>query len=186
MRKPLENSSPLFVLLLASLAAACAAQDGATDAGLDAGADSGSDTDIDTDTDTGTDTDADSGALEIIGDYVDDWGGEHHVTAAAWTAIYPGYGDAGPTTAIAHVADYDNAADYLVAQNDAELSFDPELWARYDWTYEDLADGGVDLYYCQIEYAAADQETAAANATADRGDLGAGCGGFSWSRLVAD
>jgi hypothetical protein len=171
-------------------AAACGSDDDAADGGLDAGADSDadadadSDSDVDTDTDTDVDTDADSGALEIVGEYHDLWGQEHSVTAEGWTTVYPAMGDAGPMTTVAHVTSFDNGADYLVAQNDGELSFFPELWSRYDWTFDDLADGGGDLYYCQIEYAAADEPTAAANGSADPGDLGAGCSGFSWSRLI--
>jgi hypothetical protein len=182
--------SLFFLVVVSSIVAACGSEDDAADSGLDAGTDTDTDTDSDTDTDTDTDTDsdtdADAGALEIIGDYHDDWGGEHHVTADDWTVVYPGMDDAGPDISIAHITSFDNGAEYLVAQNDHDLSYNPDLWSRYDWTYEDLSDGGVDLYYCQIEYAAADEETAEANESAERDDLGAGCSGFSWSRLIED
>lgn len=185
MEKP-RSCLLLVVVVLSSFVAACASDADAEDGGLDAGEDSGTDTDTDADSDADTDSDADAGALEIIGDYHDDWGGEHHVTATAWTAIYPGFGDAGPDTSVAHITSYDNGGDYLVAQNDSELNYYPDLWSRYDWTTDELTDGGVDLFYCQIEYEAADEETAAANGSADPGDLIGGCGGFSWSRLIAD
>lgn len=187
MRNP-HRVSLFFLVVVSSIAAACGSEDAAADAGFDAGTDSDTDTDSDSDTDTDSDSDsdADAGALEIIGDYHEDWGAEHHVTAEAWTAIFPGLGDAGPTTSVAHITSFDNAADFLVAQNDSELSFYPDLWSRYDWSYDDLADGGVDLFYCQIEYMAADEETAAANENADRDNLGAGCGGSPWSRLIED
>jgi len=154
--------SLFFFVVLSLIVAACGSDDAAADGDLDAG------------------------ALEIIGDYHEDWGAEHHVTADDWTVIFPGLGDAGPTTSVAHITSFDNAEDYLVAQNDSVLSYNPDLWSRYDWTFEDLSDGGVDLYYCQIEYMAADEETAAANGSADPADLGAGCSGFSWSRLIED
>jgi len=180
--------SLFFLVVVSLIVAACGPADDAADDGLDAGADSGTDTDTDADSDSDTDTDSDAGAvaLEIIGDYHDDWGGEHHVTAAAWTAIYPGSGDAGPDTALAHVTSYDNDSDYLVAQNDSVLNYYPDLWSRYDWAHDELTDGGVELFYCQIEYQAEDEETAAANGSADPGDLIGGCGGFSWTRLIED
>jgi hypothetical protein len=188
MGNPRRISLMISIVVFSSNIAACSSDGGAADGGLDAGADSGTDTDTDSDTDTDTDTDtaADAGALEIIGDYHEDWGAEHHVTADDWTVVFPGLGDAGPTTSVVHITSFDNAADYLVAQNDHDLSYNPDLWSRYDWTFEDLSDGGVDLYYCQIEYAAADEETAAANEGADPDDLGGGCGAFPWSRLIED
>ena len=165
-------SFAFFVAVLSTFAVGCSEGAGDEDAGLDSGTDS--------------DTDADAGALEIIGDYHEDWGAAHQVTAEAWTVVFPGLGDAGPTTSVSHITSFDNGADHLVAQNDHELSYNPDLWSRYDWTYADLSDGGVELYYCQIEYAAADEETAESNESADPDDLGAGCGTFPWSRLIED
>jgi hypothetical protein len=157
-------------LCAAALALGCGDDD---DGDGDAGADADADSDAD------ADADADAGALEIVGEYADDWGGTHVVTADAWTSEFPGAGDAGTTTSVAHITAYDNGADFLVAQNDAEAAYDPNLWARYDWTYS-----GDELYYCQIEFAAADEETAASNAGADHADLAAGCGGFGWTHLT--
>ncbi len=151
------------LLCAAALAIGCGDDDSDSDAGADADADA----------------DADAGALEIVGEYADDWGDSHVITADAWTSEYPGAGDAGVTTSSAHITAYDNDADFLVAQNDAEASYAPNLWSRYDWTYS-----GDALYYCQIVYDAADEQTAAANATADHADLAAGCGGFGWTHLT--
>ena len=65
-------------------------------------------------------------------------------------------------------------------------SYYPDLWSRYDWVHDSQADGGVGLYYCQVEYAAADEATATANASADHGDISGGCNGFSWAQLISD
>jgi len=170
---------------LACFGCAGEADDGGLDSGTgDADTDTDTDTDADTDTDTDTDTDADAGDLEVIGSWAESWGATHEITAESWTAVFPGMGDAGPVTSVAHIESFDNEEDYLVAQNDDVDSYFPDLWSRYDWTFEDLADGGVDLYYCQIEYAAADEETAEASDGADAEDLAAGCADFPWTRLT--
>lgn len=185
-----------LLCLAAALAAGCGDDDGADgDAGTDSDTDSdtGGDTDTATDpigdsgvdTDTGTDTGTDTeGAPAIAGDWIDDWGNAHSVTADAWTTEYPGEGDAGTTTSVTHVTSWSNddaGFGVIVGQNDAVDSFYPGLWSRYDWAYAD----DEELYFCQIEFAAADEETAATNDGADRADLDAGCGGYPWSHLTA-
>jgi hypothetical protein len=107
--------------------------------------------------------------LEIIGSYVDDFGGSHVITAETWTAV----------TLIFHVDSYDNASDFLIAQNDAENEFNPDLYSRFDWH-----DEAGQLHYCQSVFDAASAE-AAAMAMSDRTDLATGCGGFPWSKLMA-
>jgi len=106
--------------------------------------------------------------LEIIGDWIDDWAIFHDVAQDTWTM----------DGSVFHITQFDNDADFLVAQNDAANAWNPELWSRFDWTFDSSA-----LYYCQIAYDAPDEATAAANSAADRADLATGCGGFSWSKL---
>jgi hypothetical protein len=181
-----------LLCLAPAFAVGCGDADGAggdadTDTDADGDTDTTGDTDTagdagaDTDTDTGTDTE---GAPAIVGDWVDDWGGAHHITADAWTSEYAGEGDAGTTTSIAHITAWGNDESggfgVIIAQNDGVLSYYPDLWSRYDWAYS----GDSELYYCQIEYAAADEETAAANESADRTDLAAGCAGYPWTHLT--
>jgi hypothetical protein len=106
--------------------------------------------------------------LAINGSWVDDYAYSHVIAQTTWTN-----GDS-----VFHVSQFDNQAEYLVAQNDAANAWNPDLWSRFDWTWD------VDqLYYCQIAYDAASESDALAATGADRADLATGCGGFSWSQL---
>ena len=107
--------------------------------------------------------------LEIAGSYVDDWGIQHEVTDATWTM----------DESVFHVSSYSNDEEFLVAQNDADNQWNPDMWSRFDWTWD-----GQDLYFCQIVYDAITEQEAAGNTGADRADLAAGCSGFGWSRLI--
>ena len=109
--------------------------------------------------------------LEIIGSYVDDWGYAHDVTQDRWDN----------EGSVFHITQFDNDADFLVAQNDASNAWNAELWSRFDWTHD-----GAELYFCQSAYDAADEATAAANTSADRADLATGCAGFGWSKLTSN
>lgn len=91
----------------------------------------------------------------------------HEIDEANWTM-----GDA-----LFNIYKYDVDAEYAIAQNDGGNEYNPGKWSRLDWT---IADG--DVYYCQSAYAAESAELAEA-ASADAGNLAAGCGGFSWSEL---
>ena len=129
--------------------------------------DGGSEDDDGTDTtDTGTDTGEE--ALAIIGDYTDEWGDNHSITAETWTN----------SAGVFHIEQWDNAATYLVAQNDAGNEFSPELWSRFDWTW----DADEVLYYCQSVYDGASIDDALAG-SANAADLAAGCGGFAWTKM---
>ena len=123
--------------------------------------------------DSGTDdsgTDSVPQTLEIVGEYIDSWDGSHTITETAWLT---------GTSAWA-IASYDNEAEFLVAQNDAANTYFPGEWSRMDWTWS-----GSDLYYCQIAYEADSQADAEGTTTANRADLGGGCGGFGWTQLTA-
>ena len=123
--------------------------------------------DADTDTDTDTDTD-----IEIAGSWADGWGGTQEISSETWTS-----GDA-----VFHISQFDNDADYAIAQNDAANEWNPDLWSRFDWTWHT---DGV-LYYCQTAYAAASETDALATAAADASDpTTTGCGGFSWTSMTA-
>lgn len=126
------------------------------------------DTGTDTDTgDTGTDTGGEG--LGIVGDYVDEWGDTHTITEASWTNAGGAF----------HISSYDDAAGWLVAQNDAQNQFNPELWSRFEWTWS-----GDALYYCQSVFDGATEDDALAG-SADPMDLEMGCGGFAWTHLNA-
>ncbi len=106
--------------------------------------------------------------LEVIGSYDDGTLG-HEITQNEWTI---------DTSTVFAISQYDNDADFLVAQNDSANTENPDLWSRFDWTY----DTG-DLYYCHIVGDAADEATAAADETADPADLATGCAGDVWTKL---
>lgn len=120
-----------------------------------------------------TTTDATTGepveAPEIAGAYTDEYGSMHTVDALAWTI----------DTAVFHVLAVDNAADHLVAQNDAANEYFPELYSRFDWHVEDKA-----VYYCQTAYDAPSEAAAEATTPADGADLVMGCAGFPWTLLT--
>ncbi len=126
---------------------------------------------------TGTLTD-DTGTapegLEIAGTWSDTFGTEHVIDETTWTKTFPGY-----PAYVFHVATWDNASAWLVAQNDTANGYNADAWSRFDWTW----DGG-DLYYCQSVFGAASQADAEAAPSADGGDLDTGCGGFPWTGLV--
>jgi hypothetical protein len=108
--------------------------------------------------------------LEIVGSYVDDFGGDHDITDDTWTMSGVG---------VFHIDSYDNEAGFLVAQNDADNDFAPDKWSRMDWTT-----AGDDLFFCQIAFDAETREDALANEDADRDSLAMGCAGFGWTKLA--
>lgn len=110
-------------------------------------------------------------ALEIAGSWVDNYAGSHEITQSTWVM------DMGGTF---HISQYSNGDDFLIAQNDAANAYNPDLWSRFDWTYD-----GSDLYYCQSAYDAASEAAALAATPANASDLNSGCGGFAWSALTA-
>ena len=107
--------------------------------------------------------------LAIIGDYTDDFGGTHTVTETTWTM---GFG-------VFNITQFDNDGQWLIAQNDSENEFSPDLWSRFDWTED-----GADLYFCQTTFDSATEQDAVDAPAADSADLDAGCGGFAWSQLL--
>ena len=110
--------------------------------------------------------------LSIDGDWLDGWGGTHSIDAFAWVSGSSRF----------DIAQADDAAGWLVAENAATNEWSPGLWSRFDWTWD--TDGL--LWYCQTAYAAetfeAARDTPAANAESPGTT---GCGGFSWTSMAA-
>lgn len=122
-----------------------------------------------------TDSDTEDATLEIVGNYVDDWGGRHTIGSNTWVSTFPGATDTDAaavyTSVIAH---FDNVEKYVILDNG------DGTFGRNDW----FVGEGV-VYYCSIEYAATSFEVAKANETADNTDLvGAGCNGFAWTAMT--
>lgn len=118
-----------------------------------------------------TDEPDETETLAIIGEYTDEFGGDHVITADTWTDAYSG---------VYTITSFDNAEGVIIAQNGADNAFDPNLWSQFNWF-----DDGTSLYYCQIAYNAADQAAAAAQPKANSTGVATdGCNGFSWTNLT--
>jgi hypothetical protein len=107
------------------------------------------------------------GQLEIGGEYIDEFMTAHSITDDEWSF----------SGSIYIIAEFDNEAMYVLAQNGEANTYYPGLWSRFDWAW-----AGEQLYYCQIVYDGASIEDARAT-SADANDLLAGCNGFSWTKL---
>ena len=99
---------------------------------------------------------------------MDNFGDAHTITEAEWQNSAGSFA----------ISNYDNVAMYLIAQNASTNQFSPDLWSRFDWTWN-----SDQLFYCQSVFDAATPEDAEAGG-ADVDDLESGCGGFSWSMLT--
>jgi hypothetical protein len=109
--------------------------------------------------------------LEIVGNYLDEYSSDHQVTASTWTSFGGG--------SVIHIIAYSNEENFLLGQNDAVNSFNPNMYARQDWTYFNGS-----LYYCSTVYDGATlQDAYAGSADSSNPTLG-GCGGFSWTNLT--
>jgi len=108
-------------------------------------------------------------ALEIEGEWTDNWGSAHDISQTVWSTMGSDF----------FISQYSNVEAFLLAQNDSANEYNPDLWSRFDWFYD--SDG--ELLYCQSTYDAVDEDAALA-ASADRADIDAGCGGFAWSVLT--
>ncbi|HYJ11883.1 MAG TPA: hypothetical protein VEX18_22820 [Polyangiaceae bacterium] len=114
----------------------------------------------------GSDDDKDSAALEIIGEYDDNFGGEQIITTDEWNG--------------AAIQDYDNQANVVYTQNSENDMFNPDKFSKF--VYTDIEDDS--FYFCQVLFDAdtlADAQ--ASDATADDSDPAeTGCGGtFAWT-----
>jgi hypothetical protein len=113
-------------------------------------------------------------ALDITGSYVDSYGTAHSVSAFSWTSSSE-YGDSSY-----HVSTADNEGMWLIAQNDASNSYNPEAWSVFDWTMDSTGA----LYYCQSSFDLATEEEALIADHADATDLDGGCSTFAWTPLT--
>jgi hypothetical protein len=143
--------------------------DGAGSGGTEADASTGEEPDAS----TGEQPDASVEALEIAGTYSDDFGGSHEITSDSWTQVY----ESG--TSVFNISQVSNKDSYLIAQNDADNEYNPELWSRFDWTERDGS-----LWYCQTVFdAETEQEALDADPADDSDPANGGCGGFAWTEL---
>ena len=106
-------------------------------------------------------------SLALVGDYTDEYGDNHTITADQWENAAGGFA----------ITQWSNEEQWLVAQNAATNMYFPDMWSRFDWAWD-----GEQLYYCQAVYDGATVDDALAG-SADAADLMAGCGGFAWTKL---
>jgi hypothetical protein len=129
------------------------------------------------DSDTASDGSTGAAGLEIAGEWLEEFapgmGITHVIDEVRWDQLAM-FGDA-----IFHVATYDNAERYVVAQGDGANEFSPGLWSRFDWTWD-----GDTLYYCTAVFDGATAEDALTAPASEPDDLEMGCGGFPWSLLM--
>lgn len=137
--------------------------------------DTGVDTNVEPSTEDTTDTTdtTEISALEIIGNYVDNYDTSHTITETTWSDSWD--------NSFA-ITQYDNDANWLIAQNASTNSYNPDLWSTFQWTNNEAGT----LFYCQSVFDAATEEDAKANASADGSDLDTGCAGFAWSTLTPE
>jgi len=145
---------------ITALLCACPADDDKEDDGADDGS---SDT-----AESGAEAPAE--ALEIEGEWTDDFMGTHSITTATWTQTF------GADTFGYTIATFDNDGDTLVAESD-----DDATWAKFQWS---PATAGS-VYYCQVAFGEATQADAEAVAAADATEPATGgCGMFPWTLLT--
>ncbi len=110
---------------------------------------------------------------EIGGDYKDNYGGVHEISALHWINESFSFS----------ILEIDVSNDFMVAQNNPDNSWFPNSFSRFNW----VEDATGDLYYCQSVYNA-DSVDAARNAPDPTADTPAinGCGdwNFPWSELI--
>jgi len=161
--------SPHTCTLLFTFGALLAAP-ACADKGDDTG---GSGDDSAADDSDGGDDSGGSDDIAIAGSWTDNYGGDHVITNASWSQ----YGG----SSLFAFTTYDNDEAYAIAQNDSANEYNPDLYSRFDWTW----DASDQLWYCQTAYAAMSAEEAEATAAADPADPSTtGCSGFPWTSLT--
>ena len=113
-------------------------------------------------------------SIALEGTWEDNYSTEHTISAFIWH-MSSEYGDSSY-----HVSSFDNEGMWLVAQNDASNTYNPESWSVFDWAVD--AEGA--LYYCQSSYDQATEEEALGAPHADATDLEGGCSTFPWTPLA--
>lgn len=109
----------------------------------------------------------------ILGQFEDDYGGSHSVSATTWTQ--------GASTRY-HVIRWVPHEQYLIAHNDSANRSDGGKWTRIDW----LPLLGMPPYewaFCFSAYNAPTPEAAESARMAQRETPRTGCNGFPFSRM---
>lgn len=113
----------------------------------------------------------------LTGTWVDTNNTTHEISREAWVQTFMG------EASTFHVVSIDEALRQIVAHNDADNPFNPNLFSRFDWVVD-----GEDLFYCQAAFDKASAAEAEAVEPSDDSDpLHGGCGGmFPWTQLLPE
>ncbi|NEO73250.1 hypothetical protein [Moorena sp. SIO3H5] len=118
-------------------------------------------------------------APTIAGQYVDNYGGHHNITANQWSI-----GNNPSSDLIFDYCSLDNPEEVIIAQNGPNNEYNPNRFSQFNWvSYEG------NLWYCQEVFDALTEEDAASHPPADPSNPPAGgCGqnNFPWSQLIPD
>lgn len=109
----------------------------------------------------------------LLGDFVDDYGNRFAISASTWTQLPHGR---------LRVVKWNEAGQYLVAQNDPSNRSAPGLWTRIDWVM--LTDMAPFAWaFCLSAYEAPTAAAAESTTVARRETPRTGCNGYPFSRM---
>lgn len=109
----------------------------------------------------------------LLGEFVDDYGGRFTITVSEWLQH--------PANRY-RVVRWNEANEYLIAQNGATNSSAPNLWTRIDWMQlSNMAP--YEWAFCLSSYDAPTAAAAEATEVARRETPRTGCNGFPFSRM---
>ncbi len=112
--------------------------------------------------------------LGIIGEFNDEMGTNHMISADMWTKT-----DADGAVTKFHIARHDNIIMYVLAENDSANADSPGMWSRFDWIRDDMRT----LYFCTVATDAKDVGTVYEMPNPDWDDLDAGCHSAAWTMV---
>ena len=109
-------------------------------------------------------------AIEVAGQWVDNFGGESEVSAMQWGS--------------SRIHDYDNTANWAITQSPADDEYTPSQFSYIVWT--DAAEDGS-WWTCTVAFGLETAEAAMATEnTSDASDPeNGGCGDFSWTKMTS-
>jgi hypothetical protein len=120
-----------------------------------------------------------SAPIDIAGSWSDPYGSSLQISSTMYTSAYPGYDESH-----IEISYFDNAASFLVGLNSGPGNWNPGMWSRVDWIFDER--GG--LHVCTTHYDATDEAAAMLPHPDHDHALYAttGCGGFPFSALTRD
>ena len=113
-------------------------------------------------------TGTDESAIEVVGTWDTNFGGEEVISAETWGA--------------AAIVRFDNSANSAITQNAADAEFSPGKFSKLVWT--EVTEEA--FYYCTVDYDL-DTEEAAVASTKEANPSEpetSGCGDFAWTGMT--